>query len=172
MGGWKGGPQLLRGTSAPLPRSTLLLDGGQPGGQAAAARPSGRRRPFAHSAHPAFDRARPQGYAFQMEVVVRAKGLGYSVEEVSLPRVGIPLSKRDLHAGSHRGRRQQLGALHAANQPLAFPRGQTVLPNYKHATTTVQVPIVFVDRVYGASKLGGAEMVLYLKGLVTLFFTT
>jgi dolichol-phosphate mannosyltransferase len=47
-----------------------------------------------------------------------------------------------------------------------------MLPNYKHATTTVQVPIVFVDRVYGASKLGGAEMVLYLKGLVTLFFTT
>ena len=28
----------------------------------------------------------------------------------------------------------------------------------------VQVPIVFVDRVYGASKLGGAEIVMYLRG--------
>ena len=35
-----------------------------------------------------------------------------------------------------------------------------------------EVPIVFVDRVYGASKLGGAEIAMYLKGLVTLFFTT
>lgn len=35
-----------------------------------------------------------------------------------------------------------------------------------------EVPISFVDRVYGESKLGGKEIVLYLKGLFTLFFTT
>lgn len=35
-----------------------------------------------------------------------------------------------------------------------------------------EVPIVFVDRMYGASKLGGAEIVLYLKGLLWLFCTT
>ena len=35
-----------------------------------------------------------------------------------------------------------------------------------------EVPIVFVDRVYGSSKLGGHEIVLFLKGLVRLFFTT
>lgn len=35
-----------------------------------------------------------------------------------------------------------------------------------------EVPITFVDRIYGESKLGGKEIVLYLKGLVTLFFTT
>jgi len=34
-----------------------------------------------------------------------------------------------------------------------------------------EVPIVFVDRVYGESKLGGNEIVQYAKGLVTLFFT-
>ena len=34
-----------------------------------------------------------------------------------------------------------------------------------------EVPITFVDRVFGASKLGGAEIVAYLKGLVHLFFT-
>ncbi|BBN11284.1 dolichol-phosphate mannosyltransferase [Marchantia polymorpha subsp. ruderalis] len=35
-----------------------------------------------------------------------------------------------------------------------------------------EVPISFVDRVYGTSKLGGAEIVQYLKGLFLLFFTT
>ncbi len=38
--------------------------------------------------------------------------------------------------------------------------------------TIAEVPIVFVDRVYGDSKLGGAEIAMYLKGLVNLFFTT
>ncbi|CAN6487141.1 unnamed protein product [Victoria cruziana] len=35
-----------------------------------------------------------------------------------------------------------------------------------------EVPITFVDRVYGSSKLGGSEIVEYLKGLVYLFFAT
>ena len=34
-----------------------------------------------------------------------------------------------------------------------------------------EVPITFVDRVYGQSKLGAAEVVGYLRGLVGLFFT-
>ncbi|KAL0380425.1 UNVERIFIED_CONTAM: Dolichol-phosphate mannosyltransferase subunit [Sesamum angustifolium] len=35
-----------------------------------------------------------------------------------------------------------------------------------------EVPITFVDRVYGSSKLGGSEIVEYLKGLVYLLLTT
>jgi dolichol-phosphate mannosyltransferase len=35
-----------------------------------------------------------------------------------------------------------------------------------------EVPITFVDRIYGESKLGPKEIVLYLKGLMHLFFTT
>lgn len=35
-----------------------------------------------------------------------------------------------------------------------------------------EVPITFVDRLYGESKLGGKEIVLYIKGLLTLFMTT
>ncbi|GAQ83454.1 dolichol-phosphate mannosyltransferase [Klebsormidium nitens] len=35
-----------------------------------------------------------------------------------------------------------------------------------------EVPITFVDRVYGISKLGGSEIAQYLKGLLFLFFTT
>jgi len=56
-----------------------------------------------------------KGYAFQMEIAVRASRLGYVMGEV---------------------------------------------------------PIVFVDRVFGASKLGASEITGFLKGLVTLFFTT
>jgi len=35
-----------------------------------------------------------------------------------------------------------------------------------------EVPIAFVDRIYGESKLGANEIILYLKGLLHLFFTT
>jgi dolichol-phosphate mannosyltransferase len=35
-----------------------------------------------------------------------------------------------------------------------------------------EVGITFVDRLYGESKLGTKEIVLYLKGLLMLFFTT
>mmetsp|Transcript_35749 Transcript_35749/g.47174 ORF Transcript_35749/g.47174 Transcript_35749/m.47174 type:complete len:243 (+) Transcript_35749:89-817(+) len=38
--------------------------------------------------------------------------------------------------------------------------------------TIGEVPITFVDRIYGQSKLGGQEIISYLKGLLTLFFTT
>lgn len=34
-----------------------------------------------------------------------------------------------------------------------------------------EVPITFVDRVFGESKLGANEIVSYLKGLWTLFTT-
>ena len=56
-----------------------------------------------------------QGYAFQMEIIVRARLAGHRVGEV---------------------------------------------------------PIVFVDRLYGQSKLGGAEIAMFIKGLLWLFFTT
>ncbi|XP_070574177.1 dolichol-phosphate mannosyltransferase subunit 1-like [Ptychodera flava] len=38
--------------------------------------------------------------------------------------------------------------------------------------TLGEVPITFVDRVYGESKLGGSEIVQYVKGLLYLFATT
>ncbi|WEW55089.1 dolichol-P-mannose synthesis [Emydomyces testavorans] len=55
-----------------------------------------------------------KGYTFQMEMMVRAKAMGYKVEEC---------------------------------------------------------PITFVDRMYGESKLGGEEIVEYLKGVFSLWLT-
>lgn len=57
-------------------------------------------------------RTESKGYTFQMEMMVRAKGMGFNVAEV---------------------------------------------------------PISFVDRVYGESKLGGEEIVEYLKGVLNLW---
>jgi len=58
------------------------------------------------------NRTESKGYTFQMEMMVRAKGMGFRVAEV---------------------------------------------------------PISFVDRVYGESKLGGEEIVEYLKGVLSLW---
>ncbi len=38
--------------------------------------------------------------------------------------------------------------------------------------TIGEVPITFVDRVYGESKLGGNEIIGFAKGLLMLFATT
>ena len=53
-----------------------------------------------------------KGYAFQMEILIRAQGYGYNVAEV---------------------------------------------------------PIIFVDRVFGESKLGANEIYIYLQGVWKLF---
>ena len=42
----------------------------------------------------------------------------------------------------------------------------------KSGMIIADVPITFVDRIYGESKLGANEIVMYLKGLLNLFFTT
>jgi len=42
----------------------------------------------------------------------------------------------------------------------------------KENMTLAEVPITFVDRIYGESKLGAHEIIMYLKGLLKLFFTT
>mmetsp|Transcript_12916 Transcript_12916/g.19663 ORF Transcript_12916/g.19663 Transcript_12916/m.19663 type:complete len:254 (-) Transcript_12916:2138-2899(-) len=42
----------------------------------------------------------------------------------------------------------------------------------KEGAKFAEVPITFVDRIYGESKLGANEIFMYLKGLLYLFFTT
>jgi len=61
--------------------------------------------------------------------------------------------------------------------PLVQSKGYAfqmeILVLAKNANLTLgEVPITFVDRIYGKSKLGTQEIYMYLKGLIKLFFTT
>lgn len=56
-----------------------------------------------------------KGYAFQMEIIIKARQLNYTIGEV---------------------------------------------------------PITFIDRIYGQSKLGGSEIFQFIKNLLYLFATT
>jgi dolichol-phosphate mannosyltransferase len=58
-----------------------------------------------------------------------------------------------------------------ASKGYAFQM-EIVVRARKENMTIAEVPITFVDRIYGESKLGTKEILLYLKGLVQLFFTT
>ncbi|KAL7440547.1 hypothetical protein ACHAXM_007333 [Skeletonema potamos] len=49
---------------------------------------------------------------------------------------------------------------------------EIVVRAHKSGMKIGEVPITFVDRIYGESKLGANEIVMYLKGLLQLFFTT
>lgn len=42
----------------------------------------------------------------------------------------------------------------------------------QYGFTIGEVPITFVDRLYGTSKLGGAEIIQFAKNLLYLFATT
>ena len=86
---------------------------------------------------------RSKGYVFQMEIIVRARELGYTIDEVCAQHHHHSAS---LFAHSYRS--------HAA----------------VHLPVAAQVPITFVDRVYGVSKLGNAEILAYLKGLWSLMW--
>lgn len=77
-----------------------------------------------------------KGYVFQMEMIVRARQLGFSIGEVS-----------------------------QFNSSFTIPSIQSYFMSF-------QVPISFVDRVYGESKLGGSEIIHFAKGLLYLFATT
>ena len=47
-----------------------------------------------------------------------------------------------------------------------------ILVRARYAGATIaEVPITFVDRLYGESKMGGQEFVNYLKGLWQIFLT-
>ncbi|KAF7248854.1 Dolichol-phosphate mannosyltransferase subunit 1, partial [Varanus komodoensis] len=84
--------------------------------------------------HKLMEKCISKGYVFQMEMIVRARQLGYSIGEVQKKHKSKSMDAR--------------------------------------RTDSEKVPISFVDRVYGESKLGGNEIVSFLKGLLTLFATT
>jgi len=57
----------------------------------------------------------------------------------------------------------------SSSKGYAFQMEMLVRANH-HRLRVAEVPITFVDRIYGKSKLGPNEVFLYLKGLIKLFF--
>lgn len=49
---------------------------------------------------------------------------------------------------------------------------EIIVRSKKAGFSVGEVPITFVDRIYGESKLGAKEIIMYVKGLIQLFFTT
>ena len=66
-------------------------------------------------------------------------------------------------------------AVLAAIMPDVKSRGyvfqmEVIVVARKHRFTIAEVPITFVDRRYGESKMGGSEIVQYLAGVARLFW--
>ena len=59
-----------------------------------------------------------------------------------------------------------------ANQILPRDQMEMIVRARQLSFSVGEVPITFVDRVYGESKLGGNEIFGYIKGLLYLFATT
>jgi dolichol-phosphate mannosyltransferase len=49
---------------------------------------------------------------------------------------------------------------------------EIIVRSKKAGFSVGEVPITFVDRIFGESKLGTKEIIMYIQGLVQLFFTT
>lgn len=49
---------------------------------------------------------------------------------------------------------------------------ETMIRAREQKCTIGEVPITFIDRVYGKSKLGGSEIIEFAKSLLYLFVTT
>ena len=64
--------------------------------------------------------------------------------------------------------RRQTASLSKRGGPCAEPRWPLTS---RVECACAQVPITFVDRVYGLSKLGNAEILAYLQGLWSLMWS-
>ena len=68
-------------------------------------------------------------------------------------------------------RREVLRDVMASFEPSGYVFQMEIIVRVAKAGFTIgEVPITFVDRVYGESKMGGNEIVHYLKALGRLFF--
>ena len=88
-----------------------------------------------------------------------------------LARAALAPGASDLTGSFRCYTRSALETLVASVKSKGYVFQMEIIVRAKKAGMKVgEVPITFVDRVYGESKLGASEIVGYLKGLVRLFF--
>jgi dolichol-phosphate mannosyltransferase len=85
----------------------------------------------------------------------------------------VPYLRRSRHARAHRlYKAHVLKGLIAATVSRGYVFQMEIIVRAKAAGHSVaEVPISFVDRLYGESKLGGDEVVAYAKGIWQLVRT-
>lgn len=89
-----------------------------------------------------------------------------------IAKVALAPGASDLTGSFRLYKRDVLQSLVSAVQSKGYVFQMEIIVRAKRAGYTVgEVPITFVDRLYGESKLGASEVVGYLKGLIKLFFT-
>lgn len=89
-----------------------------------------------------------------------------------IAKVALAPGASDLTGSFRLYKRHVLQSLVSAVQSKGYVFQMEIIVRAKRAGYTVgEVPITFVDRLYGESKLGASEVVGYLKGLIKLFFT-
>jgi len=89
-----------------------------------------------------------------------------------IAKVALAPGASDLTGSFRLYKRDVLKALVSAVQSKGYVFQMEIIVRAKKAGYTVgEVPITFVDRLYGESKLGASEIVGYLRGLIKLFFT-
>jgi len=106
-------------------------------------------------------------YGWDLKRKMTSKGANILADTVLRPGIS------DLTGSFRLYKRAVLEALFAATEARGFTMQMALAVTARARGYSVgEVPISFVDRVFGDSKLGGEEIVEYAKGVVQLWWTT
>merc|ERR1712210_315927 len=104
---------------------------------------------------------------FIPEFILKQKGANFVTQFLLRPGVS------DLTGSFRLYRKEVLERLVAATVSKGYVFQMEMMVRARQFSLTIgEVPISFVDRVYGESKLGGNEIYGFVKGLLYLFATT
>lgn len=105
-------------------------------------------------------------YGWNLTRKLISRGANFVADFLLQPRVS------DLTGSFRLYRKELLEKLIEATKAKGYSfQMEMMIRARKSGYTIAEVPITFVDRFYGESKLGGSEVVQYAKGVLSLFFT-
>jgi len=106
-------------------------------------------------------------YGWDMKRKVTSKGANFLADFLLNPGVS------DLTGSFRLYERKVLDQILPQIQCKGYAFQMEIIVRSKKAGFQInEVPITFVDRIYGESKLGTKEIIMYIQGLIQLFFTT
>jgi dolichol-phosphate mannosyltransferase len=104
------------------------------------------------------------GWDFKRKLISR--GANFLATFLLNPRVS------DLTGSYRLYKREVIAAIMPQVQSRGYVFQMEIIVRCRYSGYSIgEVPISFVDRLYGESKMGGSEIVQYAQGLAKLFFT-